>query len=98
MADQGDETSSRCRDRGVRRGGLQGKVSKKPIGQFAYNKRTPDGEEWLILMAIYLLLIKDGLPIWPEARERQRCWLGQKDAAAQVDEGQLARLILELEG
>jgi 8-oxo-dGTP pyrophosphatase MutT (NUDIX family) len=75
--------------------GVRGTVGKKPVGDFAYAKRMPDGEDRLILVTVYPLLIKDELSAWPEAGERRRCWFGQKDAAAQVDEGQLARLILE---
>jgi 8-oxo-dGTP pyrophosphatase MutT (NUDIX family) len=77
--------------------GIRGKIGRKPLGAFPYTKRMPDGEERLIHVTLYPLLVTDERPSWREDRERQRSWFSQEEASGQVEEGQLAQLILDLE-
>jgi hypothetical protein len=46
-----------------------------------------------VAVKVYLLSVVDVLPDWKESSQRQRAWLSPADAAALIDEPQLASLL-----
>ncbi|NPD70016.1 NUDIX hydrolase (plasmid) [Lichenicola cladoniae] len=73
--------------------GVSGRISKKPIGFFAASKTLPDGDDRLMTIKVYPLLVKSELETWDERDERQRVWFARDKAINLVSEGGLALLI-----
>jgi 8-oxo-dGTP pyrophosphatase MutT (NUDIX family) len=76
--------------------GIRGKIAKKPIGTYTYDKRHDKGSV-PVRVKVYLLEVQEELEAWPEQAERERKWLTPAKAAAAVDEPELAALIRGLE-
>ena len=77
-------------------GGIVGRLFKKPIGSYHYTKELAGGEQRLLRVDVYPLLVTDELPTWREAGERTRQWFEPEVAASLVAEGGLAVIIGEL--
>ena len=75
--------------------GVQGDIGSDPLGAFRYAKRLRSGGDRMYVVAVYPLRVLIQLGDWPEAAERERRWMSLDDAAASVDEPDLARLILD---
>jgi 8-oxo-dGTP pyrophosphatase MutT (NUDIX family) len=75
--------------------GVVGEPRKTAIGSFAYKKRTNNGNV-LVQVKVFLLVVTKLLKAWPEKAERQRIWLKATDAAASVQEPELAAIISRL--
>ena len=73
--------------------GVQGRIAEAPIGAFRYAKRLKSGQDRLCVVAVYPLRVLIQLGAWPEAHQRDRCWMAPDEAAAAVHEPDLARLI-----
>ena len=76
--------------------GIVGRVSKKPLGAYHYTKDMPGGDQRLLVVEVYPMLVRSELPTWREASERIRQWFPLSEAAGLVAEGQLALIIGEL--
>ena len=74
--------------------GVQGEVSTVAHGVFRYARLIGEGELKRYVVALYPLMVRIQLGHWPEAHERQRRWMSQEEAAASVQEPDLAELIL----
>ena len=75
--------------------GLLGKVASRSIGTYSYDKRRRSGVV-PVLVTVFVLEVTDELDGWPEQDQRQRTWFTVSDAAAAVDEPELAALIRSL--
>jgi hypothetical protein len=75
--------------------GVKGIVKKKPIGAFPYSKIMPDGSAKLCLVQVFPLQVKLEKVKWREHKERVRAWFRAEDAAAAVEAGGLAQIIVE---
>lgn len=75
--------------------GIRGKIGKKPIGTYTYDKRRPSGSV-PVRVKVFLLEVEKELDDWPEAEQRQRTWFTPAKAAEAVAEPELAELILQL--
>ena len=74
--------------------GLIGTVlGKRPIGAYFYEKRLPS-DHLLCEVRVYLLRVEQQLEDWPEKGQRETQWFDIEDAAARVEEGGLAEIIL----
>ena len=74
-------------------GGVEGHVETKPFGRFEYRKfRRPDVSE-PARVAVYPLRVEVIHDHWPEMAERERRWVALDEAAGQVGDPDLARLI-----
>lgn len=73
--------------------GVQGRIGETAIGAFRYAKRLKSGDSRACVVAVYPLRVLVQLGAWPEAHQRERRWMTQDEAAAAVDEPDLARLI-----
>jgi 8-oxo-dGTP pyrophosphatase MutT (NUDIX family) len=76
--------------------GVTGRVWKKPLGRFAYDKIT-DHRSDRLNATVYALEVSKIFSRWPEKRERKRGWYSIEDAAALVNEVGLKDIILDLE-
>lgn len=72
--------------------GVQGKVSRKPIGSYHYWKRLEDSFV-LAKVHVYALEVRRQSEHFQEEGQRLMAWLPQADAAALIDDPELATLI-----
>jgi 8-oxo-dGTP pyrophosphatase MutT (NUDIX family) len=72
--------------------GVVGEALKEPLGVYTYWKRL-SGHFVRVTVKVYLLSVVDVQPDWNERSQRQRAWLSPADAAALIDEPQLASLV-----
>jgi 8-oxo-dGTP pyrophosphatase MutT (NUDIX family) len=77
--------------------GVAGTPSKKPFGSYSYWKRLSENFVQ-VDVKVYLLAVGETLGDWEESEQRRRAWLSPEDAAALVDEPELAALVLSLSG
>ena len=64
-----------------------------PLGSFRYRKRKGSGASLMADVEVFPLAVNRELDDWPEKAERERRWFSLADAAAVVDEPDLADLI-----
>ena len=76
--------------------GIAGAVADMPIGQFHYLKRLKRRAARPCIVSVYLLEVQHELADWKEREQRDRRWMTPLEAAAVVDEDDLARLIRSL--
>jgi 8-oxo-dGTP pyrophosphatase MutT (NUDIX family) len=69
-------------------------IGKRPVGQFHYCKDMTSGESILCQVHVFLLLVERQCDDFPERGQRQARWFSAADAAALVDEGGLAEIML----
>lgn len=75
--------------------GVTGRIRKRPIGAYTYQKRLADAVEPCRVM-VYLLEVERELSTWRERDQRQRRWFAWSEAAELVSEPRLALMILSL--
>ncbi len=73
--------------------GVEGEVGRKKIGVFHYDKRLRSGRVQKVRVSVYPLKIGTERVAWPEAQERERLWIAPAEAAALVQEPELAALL-----
>ena len=76
--------------------GIVGRMRKKSIGAYSYVKRRSEGD-LSVRVRVFLLAVEELLESWPEQTERSRRWFTLTQAAAAVDEPELADIIRQLE-
>ena len=76
--------------------GVRGKLKKKAIGVFHYDKRRRN-DVIPIEVAVYRLEVDQVFDTWPESHQRERAWFTIADAAEAIGELELQALILALE-
>jgi 8-oxo-dGTP pyrophosphatase MutT (NUDIX family) len=77
-------------------GGLVGRIDERPVGHYRYKKRLPDGTSVTCSVEVFPLEVERQLKSWPERKERDTQWFALREAAAAVDEPQLAAMIRSL--
>jgi 8-oxo-dGTP pyrophosphatase MutT (NUDIX family) len=77
-------------------GGLVGRIGEHPIGHYRYKKRLDDGSSVACLVAVFALEVERQLKSWPERKERRTRWFASREAAAAVEEPELAAMIRSL--
>jgi 8-oxo-dGTP pyrophosphatase MutT (NUDIX family) len=77
-------------------GGLVGRISDHPIGHYRYRKKLSDGSSVACSVEVFPLEVKRQLKSWPERKERHTRWFVQREAAAAVQEPELAAMIRSL--
>jgi 8-oxo-dGTP pyrophosphatase MutT (NUDIX family) len=73
--------------------GVIGKVGKKPLGRFEYEKLMPEGEAVPCSVDVYALLVETLENTWPECGQRERRWMKPEEASKLVAERKLAKLL-----
>ncbi len=76
--------------------GVKGQVEQVATGAFSYLKRLSRWRERMVEVKVFRLEVERELEDWPERRQRQRAWLSPAEAAARVDEPDLAEIIRAL--
>lgn len=76
--------------------GVRGKVKKKPLGSFTYDKRLDDGQIITCEVTVFALEVTDELTIWPESTQRERRWVSIADAESMISEPGLVPLLRRL--
>jgi predicted RNase H-like HicB family nuclease/8-oxo-dGTP pyrophosphatase MutT (NUDIX family) len=76
--------------------GAVGRVAPMSIGAYQYPKRLPEGRVLDCVVRVFALRVARLLDDWPERAQRRRQWFTLAQAAAAVDEGELAMLLLHL--
>ena len=74
--------------------GLRGKIERKKIGEYTYNKRLKNDLVVPCIVDVYSLEVFRQRNKWREQNQRIINWFPFKIAAAQVDETDLRELIL----
>ena len=73
--------------------GVTGKVKRRPIGVYGYEKNVENADSLPCIVTLYALKVKKQSDTYPEESERQRQWFCCEEAASRVAEPELARLI-----
>jgi 8-oxo-dGTP pyrophosphatase MutT (NUDIX family) len=73
--------------------GVKGLIARRKIGVFHYDKRLANGRTQHVQVGVYPLQVGAEREVWPEMRERDRLWTSPANAAALVNEPELAELL-----
>ena len=76
--------------------GVEGRIAETPLGEFHYLKRLKRRAPRPCVVAVYPLHVQRELADWQEREERVRRWMTVPEAAAAVEEADLASLIRAL--
>jgi len=74
--------------------GLKGKIEKTKIGSFHYQKRLKNGAVILCRVDVFPMQVLRQAKHWPEQGQRVTQWFTYTDAAEEVLEAELKKLIL----
>ena len=66
--------------------GLRGKVAKRPLGSYTYEKRLKNGRLQHVRVAVFALQVESEAEVYPEVGQREKLWLPIIEAARRVDE------------
>jgi len=69
--------------------GVTGKLRKRPVGTYAYDKRLKNGRLQHVRVAVFSLEVEAESEAYPEAGQRERQWAPLTEAARMVDEPEL---------
>ena len=73
--------------------GVTGKVKKRPVGTYAYDKRLKNGRLQRVRVTVFALEVDREAEAWPEAGQREKLWAAPAEAARAVDEPELMVLL-----
>jgi 8-oxo-dGTP pyrophosphatase MutT (NUDIX family) len=73
--------------------GILGRVQRKPLGTYSYDKIQPDGSAQACKVLVFALKFESKAERWPERKERKREWFAAAEAAAKVHEPGLKTVI-----
>jgi 8-oxo-dGTP pyrophosphatase MutT (NUDIX family) len=69
--------------------GVAGKIRKRPVGSYAYDKRLRNGRLQHVRVAVFALQVDNEAETYPEAGQREKRWVDVIEAARLVDEPEL---------
>jgi hypothetical protein len=75
--------------------GVIGETGKKPVGSYRYSKRR-EADVDLCEVQVYELAVRKQLNSWQEKGQRERRWFTLEEAAASIEEPDLAALLRRL--
>ena len=73
--------------------GVRGKVRKRPVGAYAYDKRLKNGRLQHVRVAVFALAVDSEAEAYPELGQREKVWVTPAEAAHRVDEPELMVLL-----
>jgi len=73
--------------------GVLGKIRKRPVGTYAYDKRLKNGRLQHVRVAVFALAVETEAEAYPEVGQRERTWVSPTEAARLVDEPELMVLL-----
>lgn len=77
--------------------GLVGKIDKKSLGAYHYQKRLKNGATVLCRVQVFPMLVEKQRKSWPEKDQRTTQWFRITEAAEAVAEPELQTVIREFE-
>jgi 8-oxo-dGTP pyrophosphatase MutT (NUDIX family) len=77
--------------------GVLGRLGKKVVGRYAYDKRLRSGRIQRVKVRVFALEVLQELDDWPEKGQRERRWAPRTEAARLVDEAELQTLLATFE-
>ena len=77
--------------------GVRGKISEEPVGRYAYDKLSLDGDSVPCLVEVYPLRVEQERSDWDEATARTRSWMPLETASMVAYEDGLADLLASLD-
>ena len=77
--------------------GLVGKIQHRPIGSYRYEKKMKDGAFVECQVEVFAMKVSGQRRRWPEYEQRDTRWFTPSEAAASVQEPELATLIGRLQ-
>ena len=76
--------------------GLAGRVGKRNIGLYRYEKRLADGSVLHVAVETFAFEVEKQSTSWPEQDQRRTQWFSLQEAADAVQEPELSAMILSL--
>lgn len=76
--------------------GVAGKVKKKPVGFYQYEKRLDDGSRVTCDVSVFPLEVTAEFPDWPERTQRERRWVSPAEAMVLISEPGLVDIFQKL--
>ncbi len=73
--------------------GVEGRIQRKPVGAFPYDKILGDGGSKRCRVIVFALAVDKELKRWPEAHERKRKWFSPQEAVKRVAEPGLKAIL-----
>lgn len=73
--------------------GLSGDISEREAGRYTYRKVKRSGPDLPCEVLVYPLKVEEVADRWPERKQRRRAWFSPGEAAAKVQEEELAALL-----
>jgi 8-oxo-dGTP pyrophosphatase MutT (NUDIX family) len=73
--------------------GVGGKVRKRPVGTYHYDKRLKNGRLQHVRVAVFSLQVESEAEAYPELGQREKSWVTPAEAARLVDEPELMVLL-----
>jgi 8-oxo-dGTP pyrophosphatase MutT (NUDIX family) len=73
--------------------GVTGKLKKRPMGTYAYDKRLKNGRLQRVRVTVFGLEVEAEAESWPEAGQREKLWTSPAEAARVVEEPELMVLL-----
>ena len=77
--------------------GVVGRVVKKPVGRYEYQKRLRTGAVVTCAVDVFPLRVQAQREEWPEMGQREMRWFTPEGAAGAVDEPGLAEILLRFQ-
>jgi 8-oxo-dGTP pyrophosphatase MutT (NUDIX family) len=77
--------------------GLKGKIQQRAIGSYRYEKKLKNGVFVECEVEVFPMKVSEQRRRWPEFEQRETRWFAPADAAASVQEPELAELIGKLQ-
>jgi 8-oxo-dGTP pyrophosphatase MutT (NUDIX family) len=90
---KGKSSSKSAAQEALEEAGVQGKISKKPFGGYAYDKRLKNGRLQHVRVAVFPLQVETEADAYLEQGQREKLWLAPPEAARKVDEPELMVLL-----
>ncbi len=78
--------------------GVSGRVGRKRLGDYHYDKRLQSGRVQHVRVSVYALKVAHEADDWPEKAEREKAWVSPAEAADRVDEPELKALLAGFKG
>lgn len=68
----------------------------EPVGQYTYDKVLKDGSAEPVMTSVYRVRVQELSDEYPEADQRERCWVTPEAAAERVNEPELRALLQQM--
>jgi 8-oxo-dGTP pyrophosphatase MutT (NUDIX family) len=92
---KGHKPSKAAAQEALEEAGVIGETANKPVGSYRYRKRR-EADFAVCEVQVYELAVRKQLKKWHEKGQRERRWFTLEEAAASIEEADLAALLMRL--